>query len=92
MPGPLIEAQEGDTIRITITNKNEIMATTVHWHGLHQRGTVWNDGTSQITQCSLSPFESQTYEFIAYPAVRSTTYYVLRYVTLRYVFIIIIFE
>ncbi|OEU20856.1 Cu-oxidase_2-domain-containing protein, partial [Fragilariopsis cylindrus CCMP1102] len=68
LPGPLIEAQEGDTIRITITNKNEIMATTVHWHGLHQRGTVWNDGTSQITQCSLSPFESQTYEFIAYPA------------------------
>ena len=77
----MIEAQEGDTIRITITNKNEIMATTVHWHGLHQRGTVWNDGTSQITQCSLSPFESQTYEFIAYPAVRSITYYVLRYVT-----------
>jgi L-ascorbate oxidase len=43
------------------------MATTVHWHGLHQVGTVWNDGTSQITQCSLNPYEEQTYEFIAYP-------------------------
>ena len=73
LPGPTIEANEGDLVRVTVHNKVEVMAATIHWHRMHQRGMVWNDGTSQITQCSLNPFATQTYEFIAYPA--GTHYY-----------------
>lgn len=73
LPGPTIEADEGDRIRVTVVNENEVMAATIHWHGIHQKGTVYSDGASAVTQCSLGPFQSQTYEFNAYPA--GTHYY-----------------
>jgi FtsP/CotA-like multicopper oxidase with cupredoxin domain len=68
MPGPLIEATEGDTIRLTVKNEDRSLPTTIHFHGMHQKGTPWMDGVSQLTQCPLGPMQSQTYEFKAYPA------------------------
>lgn len=67
MPGPLIEATEGDTIRLTLTNMHHSIGATLHYHGLHQKGTPWADGPMQVTQCSLGPLHSQVYEFEAYP-------------------------
>ncbi|KAL3912025.1 MAG: hypothetical protein SGILL_007048, partial [Bacillariaceae sp.] len=67
MPGPLIEADEGDTIRITVTNHHTSLSHTIHYHGLHMIDTPWADGPSGITQCGLGPGQSQTAEFIAYP-------------------------
>ncbi|ODM90153.1 Laccase-2, partial [Orchesella cincta] len=27
--------------------------TSIHWHGIHQKGSPFEDGASQITQCPL---------------------------------------
>jgi len=67
MPGPLIEAVEGDTIRLRITNMNEAASVSIHAHGIHQIGTPYDDGPSGITQCALGPFQSQEYVYEAYP-------------------------
>jgi hypothetical protein len=40
-PGPLIEADEGDTIRVTVHNELMSTAASIHYHGIHQIGTVW---------------------------------------------------
>lgn len=60
-PGPLIECNEGDTIKVTIHNK-AVNATAFHWHGLFHNGSNWMDGTTGVTQCPIPPGESFTYE------------------------------
>ncbi|KAA8646581.1 oxidoreductase tpcJ [Aspergillus tanneri] len=64
-PGPTIEADWGDTLRITIRNNltNNDNGTAVHWHGLRQFETNWLDGVPGVTQCPIRPGESQVYEF-----------------------------
>lgn len=54
IPGPLIEANEGDRLEITVTNQMDI-ALTIHWHGLYQNGTNWEDGVTGVTQCPIPP-------------------------------------
>ncbi|KAK9449298.1 Cupredoxin [Limtongia smithiae] len=61
-PGPLIEANEGDTLVITVIN-NGSTPTTMHWHGLFQNGTNYMDGVSYITQCVIPVGESFVYNF-----------------------------
>mmetsp|Transcript_1948 Transcript_1948/g.2989 ORF Transcript_1948/g.2989 Transcript_1948/m.2989 type:complete len:508 (-) Transcript_1948:218-1741(-) len=39
----------------------------MHWHGIHNLGTPYSDGTSEITQCALGSLQSQVYRFLAYP-------------------------
>jgi FtsP/CotA-like multicopper oxidase with cupredoxin domain len=68
-PGPLVEAVEGDTISVNVSNHvlfGEI--TSIHWHGLHMRGTPWADGAYMVSQGPLLPLETQNYEFKADPA------------------------
>ncbi|KAK6530948.1 hypothetical protein TWF281_007779 [Arthrobotrys megalospora] len=60
-PGPLIECNEGDTIKVTIHNK-ATNATSFHWHGLFHNGSNWMDGTTGVTQCPIPPGESFTYD------------------------------
>lgn len=62
-PGPLIEANTGDVIRVIVNNKMPEASTTIHWHGIDQRNTVWMDGVHGVTQCGIPPGESFTYEF-----------------------------
>lgn len=62
-PGPLIEANVGDTIRVKVNNLMLNEGTTIHWHGIDQRDTVWMDGVFGITQCGIPPGETFTYQF-----------------------------
>lgn len=62
-PGPLIEANVGDTIRVKVNNLMLDESTTIHWHGIDQRDTVWMDGVFGITQCGIPPGETFTYQF-----------------------------
>ncbi|KAG7287764.1 hypothetical protein NEMBOFW57_007279 [Staphylotrichum longicolle] len=39
--------------------------TALHWHGLLQKGTPWQDGVPGITQCPIAPGKTFTYSFIA---------------------------
>lgn len=60
MPGPTIEAIEGDRVRIVVHNELP-EATTVHWHGLEVPCRM--DGVHGLTQAPIRPGETFTYEF-----------------------------
>ncbi len=60
MPGPLIEAVEGDRVRILVENQLPEM-TSVHWHGLDVPNAM--DGVPGLTQDPIQPGETFTYEF-----------------------------
>ncbi|KAI0882780.1 putative multicopper oxidase [Annulohypoxylon maeteangense] len=62
-PGPLIEANVGDTIRVQVNNLMANISTSIHWHGINQQGSPWMDGVAGITQCGIPPERSFTYEF-----------------------------
>jgi FtsP/CotA-like multicopper oxidase with cupredoxin domain len=66
-PGPLIEANWGDTIEVTIQNKiaDPPEGTAMHWHGLKQKKTPWYDGVPSVGQCPVAPGSSFTYRFQA---------------------------
>lgn len=71
-PGPLIEANEGDTIVVHVDNQ-ATNATSFHWHGIYQLGTPFMDGTVGVTQCPIAPGQQFTYEFTV--AKQSGTYW-----------------
>ena len=58
--GPVIEAVEGDDIRIYVTNKLAV-PTTVHWHGLIL--PMGMDGVAGLTQRTIQPGETFKYEY-----------------------------
>jgi FtsP/CotA-like multicopper oxidase with cupredoxin domain len=60
VPGPTIEINEGDRVRIILHNKLP-EATTVHWHGLEV--PLRMDGVPFISQPMVEPGQSFTYEF-----------------------------
>lgn len=64
-PGPLIEANWGDWISVTVNNQIEGEGTSIHWHGLLQRETPWYDGVPGGQQCPIAPGTSLTYKFRA---------------------------
>ncbi len=59
-PGPMIEAFEGDRVRILVTN-NLPEATSVHWHGVIVPSGM--DGLSGLSQKSIRPGETYAYEY-----------------------------
>jgi FtsP/CotA-like multicopper oxidase with cupredoxin domain len=61
MPGPTIEVQEGDRVRIHFTN-NLPEPTNPHWHGLEV--PMSQDGVPGIGQPPIMPGETYTYEFM----------------------------
>jgi FtsP/CotA-like multicopper oxidase with cupredoxin domain len=60
VPGPLIEANVGDTIQARLTNKLH-QPTTIHWHGLRVPADM--DGTEAV-QPPVEPGGSFDYEFV----------------------------
>jgi len=65
MPGPLIWANEGDQLIISVTNELYTAGIAIHWHGQRQYGTPYMDGTTGITQCPINPHETFVYNFTA---------------------------
>ncbi|KAK0891582.1 hypothetical protein LTR91_024576, partial [Friedmanniomyces endolithicus] len=59
-PGPLIEANQGDVLEVTVHNALDV-ANTIHWHGLLQRGTPHMDGVPGVTQYPIPPGGNFTY-------------------------------
>ncbi|KAL1836974.1 hypothetical protein VTJ49DRAFT_4424 [Mycothermus thermophilus] len=78
-PGPLIEANWGDTITVNVKNdiKDPEEGTSIHWHGFLQRDTSWEDGAPGVTQCPIPPKKSYRYEFVA--DLYGTTWYHAHY-------------
>ena len=60
VPGPVIEAQVGDTLVVPLTNRlNE--PTTIHWHGIRLPAEM--DGTESV-QWAVEPGETFEYRFV----------------------------
>ncbi|KAF2859405.1 multicopper oxidase [Piedraia hortae CBS 480.64] len=64
-PGPTIEANWGDWFEITVTNYIEDEGTSIHWHGMLQKGTPYQDGLPGYGQCPIAPGSTYTYRFQA---------------------------
>ncbi|GIZ38218.1 hypothetical protein CKM354_000164100 [Cercospora kikuchii] len=66
-PGPMIEANWGDWIEVTVTNSidNPAEGTAIHWHGLLQKKTPWYDGVPSVHMCPIAPGETFVYRFQA---------------------------
>ena len=59
-PGPTIQVQQGDRVRIELENRLP-ESTTMHWHGLEV--PVEQDGVPYISQKPIAPGETYAYEF-----------------------------
>jgi FtsP/CotA-like multicopper oxidase with cupredoxin domain len=59
-PGPTIEATEGETVRILVTNRLP-EATSVHWHGVLLPSGM--DGVAGLNQPHIAPGETYVYQF-----------------------------
>jgi FtsP/CotA-like multicopper oxidase with cupredoxin domain len=64
-PGPTIEANWGDWIEVEVDNQLPDEGTTIHWHGLLQKGTPYYDGVPSVSQCPIAPGKTLTYRFRA---------------------------
>ncbi|EAU92090.2 laccase 7 [Coprinopsis cinerea okayama7 len=66
-PGPVLVGQKDDNFAINVVNEltdpTMLRSTSVHWHGLFQRGTNWADGAEGVNQCPIAPERSFLYRF-----------------------------
>lgn len=60
VPGPVLYAEVGDTLRARLTNELPDVDTTIHWHGMRVPNDM--DGVSWV-QDPLAPGDDFTYEF-----------------------------
>ncbi|KAK1234967.1 hypothetical protein PQX77_001821 [Marasmius sp. AFHP31] len=85
-PGPVITANKGDVLEINVFNEltdtNMALPTTVHWHGIHAKGTRFDDGTASVTQCPIVPGNS--YEYRVDTAGQTGTYWYHSHYTGQY--------
>ena len=62
VPGPVLRVNEGDRVRVVVKNDLPI-ATGVHWHGMILPNA--QDGVPGLTQPSIAPGQTYTYEWTA---------------------------
>ncbi|PIA18113.1 hypothetical protein COEREDRAFT_6850 [Coemansia reversa NRRL 1564] len=60
-PLPIVKANIGDTLVLNIHNSLDT-ATSIHTHGITQRGTNYYDGAPFVNECGIAPGSNFTYE------------------------------
>ncbi|KAL0577424.1 ferroxidase, multicopper oxidase [Marasmius crinis-equi] len=57
---------KGETLSINVidelTESSMFNSTSIHWHGIFQKGSAWADGTVSVSQCPISSGHSFKYE------------------------------
>jgi FtsP/CotA-like multicopper oxidase with cupredoxin domain len=81
VPGPILRAEEGDTLEVTLDNTDATHPHTIHFHGV--RKTWENDGVPTTTGITVAPGEEHTYEIPA--NVPGTHLYHCHYQTHRHI-------
>ncbi|KAJ2687029.1 ferroxidase fet3, partial [Coemansia spiralis] len=71
-PLPVVEAKVGDTLVLNVHNSLDVR-TSLHAHGIFQRGTPYYDGVPFVTECGIAPGSNFTYEI---PLRQSGTYWI----------------
>jgi iron transport multicopper oxidase len=64
-PCPPIVLNYGDILVLNVVNSLGNQSTSIHFHGIHQRGTTFEDGPTFTTQCPIPPGNSFVYQFQA---------------------------
>ncbi|KAJ7730020.1 laccase [Mycena maculata] len=66
-PAPLITGFTGERFVINVedqlTDNTMLRSTSIHWHGLFQRNSSWEDGPAFVTQCPIAANHSFLYDF-----------------------------
>ncbi|KAF8524870.1 laccase [Hysterangium stoloniferum] len=66
MPGPVLAGNKGDDFMVLVNNNlndpTMYESTTIHWHGILQYRTNFDDGPAQVTQCPIAPGHSYQYK------------------------------
>ncbi|KAJ2831159.1 ferroxidase fet3, partial [Coemansia sp. 'formosensis'] len=60
LPIPPVYATKGDTLIINVHNSLDV-PTSIHAHGLFEKGTSFMDGAGLVTQCGIPPGDNFTY-------------------------------
>ncbi|KAJ2004923.1 ferroxidase fet3 [Coemansia thaxteri] len=60
LPLPVVEAELGDTLVLNVRNSLDV-PTSLHSHGIFQRGSNYYDGVGMVTECSIAPGTNFTY-------------------------------
>ena len=68
-PCPTLNANVGDTMMVNLNNHLGNESTSLHWHGLYQRGSNTMDGVVGVTQYAVPPGGSYTYIFTVSPSL-----------------------
>ncbi|KAJ1914195.1 ferroxidase fet3 [Coemansia sp. S100] len=63
LPIPPVTMTVGDTLALTVHNSLNV-TTSIHAHGLFQKGTSFMDGPAPVTQCGIPPGDQFTYEYV----------------------------
>ncbi|KAJ2357687.1 ferroxidase fet3 [Coemansia sp. RSA 2618] len=72
LPLPVVRAELGDTLVLNVHNSLDV-PTSLHAHGIFQRGTNYYDGVYMVTECGIAPGSNFTYEI---PLQQSGTYWI----------------
>lgn len=66
-PGPVVRGYKGDHFAMNVidqlTDTTMLRSTSIHWHGIFQRGSAYADGPVGVTQCPITPGNSFLYDF-----------------------------
>lgn len=90
LPGPAMRVCQGDTIKVRLYNKLHMFeGTSIHWHGLSQRGTPFMDGVSMITQCPINSHSYFEYKldvdaFQSFRGNKNMLFFILYYFNRKY--------
>ena len=68
MPGPTLIVYEDQYVVIDVFNHLTNEGVTIHWHGIHQKGTPWMDGVAAVSQAPIVPGGQFRYIFEATPS------------------------
>ncbi|CAM6100452.1 unnamed protein product [Calypogeia fissa] len=72
-PGPTIYVSEGDRVIVKVKNSGNTNVS-IHWHGIRQLRSSWQDGTGYITECPTKPGDYDIYDFVV-SQQRGTTFW-----------------
>lgn len=73
LPAPAIRVCQNDLLVVDVTNGMGGTSTTLHWHGLHQRGTPFYDGVPFINQCPID--FATTFRYTMWASEAGTQWY-----------------
>ncbi|KAH3680165.1 hypothetical protein WICPIJ_008378 [Wickerhamomyces pijperi] len=62
-PLPEIHVNKGDRVQLYLTNGLHDKNTSLHFHGLFQKGSNYMDGPQMVTQCPIAPNDTYLYNF-----------------------------